>query len=189
MKLNKKFLQVGITIAISSVVAVGLLLVKLNNIAKVENSNASISDEPCSEAGFRSSHVFPGCKEPKRECDLKGDKCYWKSNGKTQGTNENGFQITCSGQCVRKTEDKPKRTPKPTKTPKISATPTVTPTVTPIVTPEQTSSVTPTPTAPPVLGVTAPPRLPKTGSSLNLGLSLFGVGALGVYLFRKFRLV
>jgi LPXTG-motif cell wall-anchored protein len=46
-----------------------------------------------------------------------------------------------------------------------------------------------TPTVPPVLGVTAPPTLPKTGGELGVTLSLFGLAALGVYIFRKLRLV
>ncbi len=46
-----------------------------------------------------------------------------------------------------------------------------------------------TPTPPPVLGVTAPPQLPKTGGEVGMTLSLFGIAALGVYIFKKFKLV
>lgn len=44
-------------------------------------------------------------------------------------------------------------------------------------------------TTPPVLGQTAPPILPKTGGSVAAQVGLFGIIALGVYLFKKFRLI
>lgn len=44
-------------------------------------------------------------------------------------------------------------------------------------------------TPPPVLGQTAPPVLPKTGGSLVMPISLIGIMTLGIYLFRKFKLI
>lgn len=54
-----------------------------------------------------------------------------------------------------------------------------------------TSTPTPTPTAPPVvLGSTAPPVLPKTGSNLLEVLAgLVGTAGVGIYFFKKFKLI
>lgn len=47
-----------------------------------------------------------------------------------------------------------------------------------------------TPTAPPVLGATAPPTLPKTGSNdVFILLGLVSTMGLGFYIFKKFRLI
>ncbi|MGA3292333.1 MAG: hypothetical protein ABSC49_04305 [Candidatus Microgenomates bacterium] len=52
------------------------------------------------------------------------------------------------------------------------------------------STSTPTPTPPQVLGASAPPNLPKTGSdTLGLIASLSGIMGIGFYLFKKFELV
>lgn len=52
------------------------------------------------------------------------------------------------------------------------------------------SGPTPTPTAPPVLGATAPPVLPKTGGDgLEVAASLTALGMLGVFVFKKFKLI
>ncbi len=85
----------------------------------------------------------------------------------------------------------PTVTPTPTPTPTPSSTPTSTPTNTPSVTPTPTPTNSPTPTGtPPVLGATNPPVLPETGSSDYLILlaapALIGVG---VYIYKKFRLI
>lgn len=48
---------------------------------------------------------------------------------------------------------------------------------------------TPTPVTPLVLGATAPPVLPKTGGGMGDLMALFGVGSLGVYLVRRYRLI
>ncbi|MFI5240988.1 MAG: LPXTG cell wall anchor domain-containing protein, partial [Microgenomates group bacterium] len=37
--------------------------------------------------------------------------------------------------------------------------------------------------------VTAPPVLPKTGGEMGVTFSLFGIAALGVYIFKKFKLI
>lgn len=44
-------------------------------------------------------------------------------------------------------------------------------------------------TTPPVLGVTAPPVLPKTGGEVGVTISLLGIAALGAFIFKKFKLV
>lgn len=44
-------------------------------------------------------------------------------------------------------------------------------------------------TQPPVLGVTAPPVLPKTGGSVVTTISFFGIAALGIFILKKFKLV
>jgi LPXTG-motif cell wall-anchored protein len=52
------------------------------------------------------------------------------------------------------------------------------------------STPTPTPTPPPVLGASAPPELPKTGSNtLGIVAGLAGILGTGIYLFRKFKLI
>jgi len=49
---------------------------------------------------------------------------------------------------------------------------------------------TPTPTPPPVLGASAPPVLPKTGSDdWAVFAGLTGIGSFGFYIFRRFRLI
>jgi LPXTG-motif cell wall-anchored protein len=52
------------------------------------------------------------------------------------------------------------------------------------------STPTPTPTPPPVLGASAPPVLPKTGSdTAGIVIGLLGIAGTGVYLFKKFKLI
>ncbi len=51
------------------------------------------------------------------------------------------------------------------------------------------STPTPTPTAPPVLGATAPPSLPKTGGGMAAIFPLFGLGGVGIYLIKKYKLI
>ena len=152
-KINKRLLQVGLVITIASVFVAGLLLTRLNNYANIEISKADLKNDPCSEEGFVASASSPGCKEPKRECDLKGDRCRWKSTGKTTGSGIGcpPEGCICNGQCVSKDDDKPRKTftPKPTTTPIVTATPTLnsTPTATATSTPTTTPTVTPTVTS------------------------------------------
>lgn len=73
-------------------------------------------------------------------------------------------------------------------------TPTPTPTATPTPTPTPTQGPTPTPTpapspTPQVLAAEAPPTLPKTGVSLGIGAGLLALGSLGVYLYKRFKLL
>ncbi len=73
-------------------------------------------------------------------------------------------------------------------------TPTPTPTATPTPTPTPTQGPTPTPTpapspTPQVLAAEAPPTLPKTGVPLGIGAGLFALGSLGVYLYKRFKLL
>ena len=94
----------------------------------------------------------------------------------------------------------PTPTPTPSPTPYITPTPTLTPSVTPTPTPSATPTLTPTPTetpiptptpvaTPQVLGAIAPPELPKTGGGMESLLGLFGIGSLGIYLIRRYRLM
>lgn len=83
----------------------------------------------------------------------------------------------------------PSPTPTPTPTPSPSPTPSLTPTPTPTPSITPTPSPTPTLTPPPVLGATAPPVLPETGTPLGVGLGLASLGSLGIYLYKKFRLL
>lgn len=81
----------------------------------------------------------------------------------------------------------PPATPTPTATP--TSTPTATPTATPTSTPTATPTGSPTST-PQVLGATNPPELPSTGSESYLfALSAPLLLGVGIYLFRKFKLI
>lgn len=48
---------------------------------------------------------------------------------------------------------------------------------------------TPTPTPPPVLGASTPPQLPKTGGGLEVLAGLLGMMGIGVWVFKRFKLV
>jgi hypothetical protein len=76
--------------------------------------------------------------------------------------------------------------PTPTPTPTPSPTPTPTPTPTQGPTPTPTPAPSPTPQ---VLAAEAPPTLPKTGVSLGIGAGLFALGSLGVYFYKRFKLL
>ena len=80
----------------------------------------------------------------------------------------------------------PTPTPTPTSTPSPTPTPTPTPTQGPTPTPTPTPAPSPTPQ---VLAAEAPPTLPKTGVSLGIGAGLFALGSLGVYLYKRFKLL
>lgn len=135
----------------------------------------------------------PGCQNG---CSLP-DNIYVEgiNIGTVQPGAQNSFQIVFKAYLTEQSSPTPTSTATPTQTPtqtpSVTPTPTVTPTgtATPTSTPTQTPGPTSTPTTPPVLGVTAPPSLPKTGPGLEVTIILFGLVALGVYIFRKFRLV
>jgi LPXTG-motif cell wall-anchored protein len=46
-----------------------------------------------------------------------------------------------------------------------------------------------TSTPPPVLGASTPPQLPKTGSGLEVVAGLAGIAGIGMFIFRRFRLI
>ncbi len=51
------------------------------------------------------------------------------------------------------------------------------------------ATTTPTPTPPPVLGATAPPVLPKTGGGIMDLFALIGIGGLGTFFIKRYRLI
>jgi hypothetical protein len=83
----------------------------------------------------------------------------------------------------------PSPTPTPTPSPTPTSSPTPTPTPTPSPTPAPTSTPTPSP-SPEVLAAEAPEELPVTGfSGILTSLGLSALLGLGIYLYRRFRLV
>ncbi|MEK7550445.1 MAG: LPXTG cell wall anchor domain-containing protein [Patescibacteria group bacterium] len=189
MKLNKKFFQADFVIGVSSLLVAFILVNKL----KLATSQANPAPQKC-PGGITSctgdwewvneeSGGASKCNKEGQFCRVNNIECKNKTTGKY-------CLLRKEEKCTPGVDNrcKPKKTPKPTPTVTPTITPTVTPTVTPTSTPTITPTVTPTST-PLVLGVTAPPVLPKTGGEFGVGLSLFGIAAFGVYLFRKFKLV
>lgn len=215
-KRKENIFRVSLVILIASIFAGFLLITKLSSFANVGLSFALPAPIKCSQAGYhncKSGYSEPGgagsCKngqfcKPYRN-EMKCDEGYCFVN----------LDYVChdSGQCNHVSTPTPTAAPTSTPVSTPTATPTPESTPTPSAPPNWCGGTCGSnsncqnglfcyqgycrnPSCPGesscgcVLSASTPPQLPKTGSDgITLAVGLAGIGAAGIFIFRKFKLI